>query len=69
MEPGKAQEAIKGGRADIIFGIYKNQHRATYMNYIESPYMLDPVSVFIRKGETFTYSKWSALRGAEESPI
>lgn len=59
----KAQEAIKNGSADIIFGIYKNQERATYMNYIDPPYMLDPVSVVVRKGDSFQYEKWSDLKG------
>ena len=59
----KAQEAIKEGRADIIFGIYKNQARAVYMNYVEPPYMLDPVSVVIRKGEAMKFSEWSDLKG------
>jgi len=59
----KAQEAIKDGRADIIFGIYKDQARLSYMNYIEPPYMLDPVSIVLRSGEEIKFSEWSNLKG------
>jgi polar amino acid transport system substrate-binding protein len=59
----KAQEAIRDGRADIIFGIYKNPSRAEYMHYIEPPYMLDPVSVVIRKGDIFKFVEWADLKG------
>ena len=59
----KAQEAIKDGRADIIFGIYKDQERLTYMNYIEPAYMLDPVSIVIRGGEVIKFSDWADLKG------
>ena len=59
----KAQEAIQDGRADIIFGIYKDQQRQTYMNYIEPPYMLDPVSIVIRSGETMRFTDWADLKG------
>ena len=59
----KAQEAIADGRADVIFGIYKDQQRLTYMNYIEPPYMLDPVSIVIRGGEQIKFSDWADLKG------
>ncbi len=59
----KAQEAIKDGRADIIFGIYKDNARLSYMNYIEPPYMLDPVSIVLRSGEEIKFSEWSDLKG------
>ena len=58
----KAQEAIKEGRADVIFGIYQDQTRKTYMHYIEPPYMLDPVSIVIRKGEALPFTQWSDLQ-------
>ena len=58
----KAQEAIKDGRADVIFGIYKDQERLVYMNYIEPPYMLDPVSIVIRSGEEIKYTEWADLK-------
>ncbi len=60
---GEAQEAIKDGRADIIFGIYKDHARLAYMDYIEPAYMIDPVSIVIRKGENIKFSQWADLKG------
>jgi polar amino acid transport system substrate-binding protein len=59
----KAQQAARSGEADVIFGIYKNEERATYLNYIEPPFMIDPVAVVVRKGEVFSFSKWDDLKG------
>ncbi len=59
----KAQAAAKSGQADVIFGIYKNAERATYLNYIDPPMMLDPNSVMVRKGEAFPFAKWDDLKG------
>ncbi len=59
----EAQVAIKKGTADVIFGIYYNDVRAKYMNYIKPAYMLDPVVLLVREGESFPYTKWSDLKG------
>ena len=59
----KAQAAANSGQADVIFGIYKNAERATYLNYIDTPIMLDPNSVIVRKGEAFPLAKWDDLKG------
>ncbi len=59
----KAQEAAKSGEADVIFGIYKNDERASYLDYIEPPFMTDPVAIVVRKGEAFPYGKWDDLKG------
>jgi polar amino acid transport system substrate-binding protein len=59
----KAQEAAKSGAADVIFGIYKNDERTAYLNYIAPPFMVDPVAVVVRKGEAFPYGKWDDLKG------
>lgn len=58
-----AQEAARDGRADIIFGIYFNDRRAVFLNYVEPPFMTDPVVVAVRKGSGFPFSKWSDLEG------
>lgn len=58
-----AQDAIKKGTADVIFGIYYNDVRAKYMNYIEPAYMLDPVVLLVRKGRAFPFTEWSDLKG------
>lgn len=58
-----AQKAARSGQADVIFGIYKNDERATYLNYVAPPFMLDPVVVMVRKGEGFAFEKWEDLKG------
>lgn len=58
-----AQDAARKGEADVIFGIYKNDARAVYLDYIEPPFMVDPVAVVVRKGTGFAYGEWSDLKG------
>ncbi len=58
-----AQDAARTGQADVIFGIYKNDAREQYLNYIEPSFMLDPVSVVVRKGAGFALVEWSDLKG------
>lgn len=58
-----AQDASRTGQADMIFGIYKNDSRAQYLDYIEPPFMVDPVSIVVRKGAGFGFSEWSDLKG------
>jgi polar amino acid transport system substrate-binding protein len=58
-----AQQTAKEGKADIIFGIYRNDERETYLNYIDPPFMLDPVAIAVRKGEKFSFAKWDDLAG------
>ena len=58
----KAQEAARKGQADIIFGIYKNDERMGYLNYVEPPFMRDPVVIAVRKGYTFPFEKWDDLK-------
>ena len=33
------------------------------MNFVEPPYMPDPVSVVVRKDDSFRYEQWSDLKG------
>jgi polar amino acid transport system substrate-binding protein len=58
-----AQRAARTGQADVIFGIYKNDERAKYLNYIAPPFMLDPNVVVVRKGDGFAFGKWEDLKG------
>jgi len=59
----KAQQAARRGRADVIFGIFKTAKREKYLNYIDPPFMLDPIVVVVRNGEGFTFRNWEDLRG------
>lgn len=59
----KAQAAAKSGEADIIFGIYRNDERMKWLDFVEPVFMMDPVSVVVRRGEGFAYAKWDDLKG------
>jgi polar amino acid transport system substrate-binding protein len=58
-----AQVAVRDGHADVIFGIYKNDARAAYLDYVEPPFMMDPASIVVRKGGGFAFAEWSDLKG------
>jgi polar amino acid transport system substrate-binding protein len=59
----KAQAATRDGKADVIFGIYKNDERAAWLDYVEPAFMMDPVVVVVRSGEGFAFSSWDDLKG------
>ncbi len=58
-----AQAAARSGKTDVIFGIYKNDVRARYLDYIEPPFMVDPVAIVVRKGAGFAFAGWNDLQG------
>lgn len=58
-----AQQATREGRADIIFGIYKNAERAAYLDYLEPAYMIDPVVIMTQAGKPFDFRSWEDLKG------
>ena len=58
-----AQDAARKGEADVIFGIYKNDARAQYLDFIAPPFMADPVAIVVRKGAGFAFAEWSDLKG------
>lgn len=49
----EAQEAARAGTADLIFGIYYNDERAGYLDYVQPAFMYDDVAVFVAKGKRF----------------
>ena len=58
-----AQTAVRNGRVDVIFGIYFNKERASYLDYVRPAFMIDPVVVMVRKDEAFPFDKWENLLG------
>lgn len=50
-----AQKAARDGTVDIIFGIYFNDERATYLDYVRPAFMIDPVVVMVAKGKGFPF--------------
>jgi polar amino acid transport system substrate-binding protein len=58
-----AQAAARDGKADMIFGIYYNDERATYLDYVQPALMYDPVAVFVAKGKEFPFAGQDDLIG------
>ena len=58
-----AQAAARDGKADMIFGIYYNDERATYLDYVQPAFMFDPVAVFVAKGKEFPFAGQDDLIG------
>jgi polar amino acid transport system substrate-binding protein len=59
----EAQAAARDGKADMIFGIYYNDERAKYLDYIQPAFMYDEVVVFVAKGNGFPYTGENDLIG------
>jgi polar amino acid transport system substrate-binding protein len=58
-----AQGAARDGTADLIFGIYYNDNRAEYLDYVQPAFMYDPVAVFVVKGKEFPFTGQDDLIG------
>ena len=56
-----AQAAARDGKADMIFGIYYNDERATYLDYVQPAFMFDEVVDLRRQGQGIS------LQGRERS--
>lgn len=58
-----AQAATRDGKADMIFGIYYNDERATYLDYVQPAFMFDDVAIFVVKGKEFPFTGQNDLIG------
>jgi polar amino acid transport system substrate-binding protein len=59
----EAQAAARDGKADMIFGIYYNDERATYLDYVQPAFMYDDVAIFVVKGKEFPFTGQNDLIG------
>lgn len=59
----EAQQAARAGTADMIFGIYYNDERASYLDYVQPAFMYDDVAVFVVKGKEFPFKEKQDLIG------
>jgi polar amino acid transport system substrate-binding protein len=59
----KAQSATREGKADMIIGVYFNDERARYLEYVEPPFAYDPVQVFVANDEPFEFKGQDDLIG------
>lgn len=58
-----AQKATREGKADMIVGVYYNDKRAEYLDYVQPAFQYDPVVVFVAKDRKFDYSGQDDLIG------
>lgn len=58
-----AQGAARDGKADMIFGIYYNDERAKYLDYVQPAFIYDDVAVFVAKGKAFDFKSQDDLIG------
>lgn len=59
----EAQEATRTGKADLIVGVYYNDERAKYLDYVQPAFMYDDVAVFVLKGKEFPFQGKDDLIG------
>ncbi len=59
----EAQAAARDGKADMIFGIYYNDERAKYLDYVQPAFTYDDVAVFVVKGKDFPFTDKNDLIG------
>lgn len=58
-----AQAAMRGGTADAIVGIYFNDERAQYLDYVRPSFMPDPVVILVARGKGFAFAGRDSLVG------
>ena len=49
----------------MIFGIYKNDARAAYLDFIEPPFMTDPVAIVVRGASALPSANGATSRAAK----
>ncbi len=59
----EAQAAARDGKADMIVGVYFNDERAKYLDYVQPAFVYDPVVVFVAKDRTFDFKGQDDLIG------
>lgn len=59
----RVQHNAESGNVDMISGIYLNEKRKNYLDYVYPACMSDPSVIFVMKGQTFKFEKWEDLIG------
>jgi len=58
-----AQAATRDGKVDMIVGVYYNNDRATYLDYVQPAFMFDEVVIFAAKDKGFAFNGQDDLIG------
>jgi len=53
------------GRVDMIAGVYMNEERKSYLDYVLPTLMVDQTVVFTLKGQAFKFEQWDDLKGLQ----
>ncbi|MEK2688769.1 substrate-binding periplasmic protein [Bdellovibrio sp. GT3] len=59
----RVQKSAEKGDIDAIAGIYKNEVRAKYLDFIMLPLIENKAVVYVKKGNAFKFESWSSLKG------
>ncbi len=59
----ETQLAVRNGEIDMIFSLYINDDRATYLDFVEPPFVLNPEVAIVRAGAAFEFAGWDDLIG------
>jgi polar amino acid transport system substrate-binding protein len=59
----EAQAATREGKVDMIIGVYFNDERAEYLDYVQPPFAYDPVQVFVANETPFEFKGQDDLIG------
>lgn len=59
----EAQSATRAGKADMIIGVYYNEERNEYLEYVKPPFVYDPVQVFVANDQPFEFKGHADLIG------
>lgn len=59
----EAQSATREGKADMIIGVYSNDERTEYLDYVDPPFAYDPVQVFVANDQWFDFKGKEDLVG------
>jgi len=58
----QVQDKCKSGKIDMLVSAYKNDERASYMEY-SLPYLPQPTVIVVKKGHEFNFGRWESLGG------
>jgi len=58
----QVQDKCKSGKVDMLVSAYKNDERASYMEY-SLPYLPQPTVIIVEKGKEFLFGRWESLIG------
>lgn len=56
-------EMAKHGHTDLLLGLKDTPARREFLNFTSAPVLNNPVAVFVKKGEEFSFTSWRSLIG------